>query len=369
MPFAKPIFLFCLLSFSVFAEKTPLEKQLEITRSAYLIPGLSAAIYVDGQAIEHAVSGIRKVGSPELIDRSDKFHLGSNTKAMTATLVATFVEEGRLHWTSTIEDLLPFYSLHSDFKKVTIEMLLSHHSGISRDPSDELHIELEKLDAVTGRRELSQIFLSKKPEFVIGQFNYSNIGYILVGHILEVLSGKSWETLMMERLFTPLAMNSCGFGPTSIEEESPSQPWGHVVQNYTIKAVHNDNAPFYGPSANVHCSIPDWIKFLTVHMNGFNHESNFLKQETFDQLHKLADPLNKNDEYTYGGWFRLQRDWAQGDVLTHTGTNTYNFSSAWIAPKTKTILVSTANRGHYSGSWATSDALTTMIRLFIVNKF
>ena len=67
----------------------------------------------------------------------------------------------------------------------------------------------------------------------------------------------------------------------------------------------------------------------------------------------------------HGGWYRLKRDWAKGEVLTHTGTNTYNYASVWMAPKTDIILVSTANRSRFSGGWAGSDAISAMIRLFI----
>lgn len=357
--------LMALSSITAFAGTSLLDSELEKIKSAYLLPGISAAIYVDGYLVEHSVSGIRKVGSEELISKNDKFHLGSCTKSMTATVAATFVEEGKLTWKSTLRELLPTFQIHPELQNVTFEMLFAHRSGLEKDPSDELHLELEKLDPQVGRTELTKIFLNKAPTFARDEFNYSNIGYIIAGNILEVLSGKSWETLMKERLFTPLSMKSCGFGPTSIlNEDAPTQPWGHIVRDYTVKAVHDDNAPFYGPSANVHCSIPDWVKFLSIHVGGFNHRSNFLKQESFDHLQKLA-PVSKSEEYTFGGWYRLQREWAKGDVFTHTGTNTYNFAAVWMAPRTNTILVSTTNRSDYSGSWATSDAISAMIRLFI----
>jgi CubicO group peptidase (beta-lactamase class C family) len=359
-----PFFIF---SLSALAETSLLDSELEKIKAAYLLPGISAAIYIDGNLVEHSVAGIRKVGSEKLISKTDKFHLGSCTKSMTATIAATFVEEGKLTWKSTLRELLPTFQIHPELQNVTYEMLLAHRAGVERDPSDELHIELEKLDSQQGRNELTKIFLNQAPTFNRNEFNYSNIGYIIAGNILEVLSGKSWEMLMHERLFIPLKMATCGFGPTSIlGEEAPSQPWGHIVRDYTVKAVHDDNAPFYGPAANVHCSTQDWVKFLSMHVDGFNHSSKFLKQENFDQLHRLA-LVSKSEEYTFGGWYKLQRDWARGDVLTHTGSNTYNFAAVWIAPRTNTILVSTTNRSHYSGSWATSDAISAMIRLFIKN--
>jgi len=347
------------------SESSELEKHLEKLRAAYVLPGMAAAIYIDGNLIEHAVSGIRKVGSDEKMSKADKFHLGSCTKAMTATVAATFVEEGKLNWSDKLSDLLPNIKIHPGLENVTYEMLLAHRSGLVKDPDDETYLELSKLETSLGRQESAKLFLEKSPSMELGKFNYSNIGYIIAGYVLEQLSGKTWEMLVQERLFIPLAMKSCGFGPTSIlDEKNPTQPWGHIVDQYIVKAIHNDNAPFYGPAANIHCSIPDWTKFLTMHMQGFNHESNFLNQESFDQLHKHY-PTDNPDEYTYGGWYKSHRAWAQGDALTHSGTNTYNYASVWVAPKTKTILISTANRSNFSGSWATSDAISAMIRLFI----
>ena len=58
-------------------------------------------------------------------------------------------------------------------------------------------------------------------------FSYSNAGYIIVGAILERVSGKQWETLIRDRLFTPLKMTSAGFGPPSKSNQT-DQPWGHL---------------------------------------------------------------------------------------------------------------------------------------------
>ncbi len=353
------------LFISVQAYATPLEDHLTLLRETYVIPGMSAAYYKDGKLVEHAVSGIRKVGSNSLISKEDKFHLGSCSKSMTATLAATFIEEEKLNWKATLKELLPNIKVHPELQNVTYEMLLSHRSGILKDPADDLYYELEKLETVKGRETLAKIFLEQKPKFIVDEYSYSNIGYIIAGHILEVISGKSWETLMQERIFNPLEMKSCGFGPTSIENENdPTQPWGHVIRNYALKAVHDDNAPYYGPSANVHCSISDWVKYLQVHIDGFNQEANFLKQESFNQLHKLA-PISNGNEYTYGGWYRLKREWAQGEALTHSGTNTYMYASVWMAPKTKTIFIGTANRATQSASWAVSDSISEMIKIFL----
>src|SRR5690606_8810371 len=203
-------------------------------------------------------------------------------------------------WNDTLSTLLPKLSIHPKLQDVTFQMLLAHQSGIIKDPDNDLYDELEKQDTLKGRSELTRLFLERKPFHEVGNYNYSNIAYIIAGHILEELSGKSWEMLIQERLFIPLGMRSCAFGPTSSPNEKiPSQPWGHYIQDLAVRSIQNDNAPFYGPAANVHCSTGDWVKYLSVHLNGFNKESTFLKEESFQFLHTLY-PKNNPDDYTNG---------------------------------------------------------------------
>jgi hypothetical protein len=103
---------------------------------------------------------------------------------------------------------------------------------------------------------------------------------------------------------------------------------------------------------------------LDIHLRGFNGKAKLLSQESFKQLHKIWQD-DKANQYTFGGWYRLNRFWAKGEVLTHTGTNTYNYASVWMDPKVNVILVSNANRSNFSGGWASSDAISRMISLFL----
>ncbi len=357
--------LFILIPSISFAQnRSNLEQKLDFIREIYVVPGMGAAIYKDGQLMELAVSGIRKVGSQELITKEDKFHLGSCTKSMTATLVATFVEEGHLRWQTTLGEVLPELGIDSNLKNVTIEMLLSHASGLSKDPDFEEMFKLSELESSLGRRILAQKYLSYPPEFNPQTFNYSNIGYIVAGYILEKISDTNWEQLMKERVFDKLDMKTCGFGPTSDPENTdPQNPWGHIFENWNILPVHADNPSFYGPSATVHCSISDWLKYLNQHLLGFKDKSSFISKKNWKKLHEIVKDESFSN-YTYGGWFRIERDWANGDVLTHSGTNTFNYATAWIAPEINTILVSVANRGGPSGGVASDEVI-----LFLIDQY
>lgn len=339
-------------SLITFASDVSLSSELKSIRSLYSIPGMAAAYSKDGSIIQNEVTGVRKINDNTLISSSDKFHLGSITKSMTATLLATFIEEGKFNWNSTLEELLPKLEIHPDLKTVTLEMILAHRSGLDRglgrfkEQIDKLMSTLNtsKITIAEERGLIISVLLRNSPAIVPGSaFSYSNSGYLLLGHILEKYSGKSWETLIQERLFAPLGMKSCGFGsPVILNSKSPDQPWGHSYDDKgNIQSSPIDNNPLWGPAGTVHCTINDLSKYLTMHINGFNGIDSVVKSRTFEKLH-TAYP---GQAYTYGGWFRYQKNWANGTVLTHSGTNEKNMAYVWLAPKKQTSYFGFANLG------------------------
>ena len=353
--------LYFLLTLSTL-QAADLESALSKLRAEYNIPALGVMVTKSNKVLALSASGYRKIGFPEKAETSNKFHLGSCTKAMTATLAAIFVEEGKLNWSDTLRDLFPELKVHQDFKKIRFDQLLVHRTGIAANPNPNLYEQLSKLKVSKAREKLAKIFLTKRPKHEVGTYNYSNIGYIVAGHVLERLSGKSWEKLMASKIFSPLKMN-CGFGPTSSNEEvRPTQPWGHIQRaGNPAVAFQGDNALFYGPAGTVHCSMMDWNKFLDIHIDGFNGTDSILKSSSFKKLHT---PYSEEGEtYTYGGWRRLERRWAKGVVFTHTGSNTLNFSNVWIAPKVEASLIGVANKGGEDAWTATNKVIEKAIKL------
>src|SRR5882757_9429389 len=98
--------------------------------------GMVAAVLRSERIIAQGAVGVRKRGSAEHITLDDQFHLGSCTKAMTATLVAMLVEEGRLNWTTTLGELFAdtVRPMHPVWEKVTLRQVLAHRSGLPMDP-------------------------------------------------------------------------------------------------------------------------------------------------------------------------------------------------------------------------------------------
>ena len=114
---------------------TNLGDMLTRLRQQAELPALAAAAMKGGVVIASGANGVRKVGETTPVTILDKFHLGSCTKAMTATLAAILVEQGRMRWEHSLAQVFPERAakMHSSFRGVTLDMLLTHRSGADHD--------------------------------------------------------------------------------------------------------------------------------------------------------------------------------------------------------------------------------------------
>ena len=105
---------------------------LEYIRDSYDLPALGAMLIVGGEIVEAEAIGVRKLGADARVTRQDRWHLGSNGKAMTATLAAIFVEKGDISWDATIGGVFPelIGKIRPEYVDVTLAELLSHAGGL-----------------------------------------------------------------------------------------------------------------------------------------------------------------------------------------------------------------------------------------------
>ena len=344
---------------------------LEELRVKYGLPALGCAV-IDHGTLTVQISGYRKNGDPTLAAKTDQFHLGSDTKAMTATLLAIFIQRGRLRWNSTLSELFSGVEMNEAYKKVTVEMLTAQRSGITGDVMNfdggRLWRKLwdENLAPRAGRELLVASVLSAPPSYPPGsRFEYSNANYMIAGAILERLADDSWERLIQRELFGPLKMD-CGFGAAgNAGADAPDQPWGHVKtpKGWLPQApgFHADNPPSLGPAGTVHCSMAGWAKFLKFQMDGYNRRPTpILKPDSFVKLQSVYP----GQEYTRGGWLRVSRGWAGpgGVALNHAGSNTMNYAVAWLAPERDLGVLAVTNAAGDEATHAADEAVGALIK-------
>ncbi len=187
---------------------------------------------------------------------------------------------------------------------------------------------------------------------------------MIIGAVLEARTGKSWEVVIKEELFKPLGMNGCGFGAQARAKANPvDQPWPHTRTAGMLRPVtpdfQGDNPPTLGPAGTVHCTLDDWGKFAQLHMDGFNgRNTSLLKSSAFKKLHQSYP----GDEYTYGGWLRVDRPWAGGPTFTHSGSNTMNHAVIWMAPLKDSSFLAVTNAGGEGAEQAADEAVSMLVK-------
>ena len=300
------------------------------------LPAIAGGAIRNGKLVGLGAYGVRRLGHPETVTKDDKFHIGSCTKAMTASLAAMLVESQKIRWNSALAELFPERREKFDaaFRSTTIEALLTHRAGL---PHDGSFSGIPDEPVALQRLAYMEALLAKPPAFEAGSFHYSNAGYIIVGAVIERLTGKPWETALGEKLFNPLGMKTAGFGCCSSSRNATDGTWGHVISGGKLVPRYGDNHRGLGPAGTVHCSVADYLKFASWHSSLGARPPGLLSKNSFTNLHH-----GSKGDYAMG-WMAARRSWAKGPAYTHAGSNTMNFFIVWIAPEIDLALAVACN--------------------------
>ncbi|NNE98933.1 MAG: serine hydrolase [Pyrinomonadaceae bacterium] len=148
--------------------------------------------------------GSRDSEKQKPVENDSRFGIASITKMVTAIIVLQLVEEDKLRLTDSLKTLLPNVEI-TGTNRITIHDLLLHISGL---PNEDDSIYSKKKSPIEFVRETIG---SRKPVAGYGKFNYANIDYVLLGLVIESIEGKSWQTVVEERLIKKLSLSSTGF--------------------------------------------------------------------------------------------------------------------------------------------------------------
>ncbi len=309
------------------------------------LPSIGVTMFDGTGIIETGVAGVRRSGDPTLVEVTDRYSIGSNAKAMTAFLVATFVDDGLVSWDTTIGDVYGdgHPTIDPSRRDVTLRQLLDHTGGLDDDLLEPILTDYDAdAPVVEQRADLTETILSGPGQGSPGRYQYSNLGYTMVGAILEELTGVPWENLMEDRVFGPLGMDSCGFTAPGTPGEV-DQPWGHLSPGgQSIDPGHPeaDLPGVIAPAGVVHCSMADWTLFLQSQLRGFQgSESEIISPEAFSAIQ--AAP--QGSDYALG-WVRNE---APNGVVTmyHHGSNERFTAEVWLIPSENRGLLTVTNLG------------------------
>ena len=225
------------------SRKVDLDTRLAQLQHDTGLTAVAAAVMTGGQLAAAAACGERRRGSGIPVTVDDRWHIGSITKSMTATLLAVLEDDDRLSVSDRLPALLPDVAMAGGWTACTLHHLLTHTAGAPANfPLAALRVWLDTAEElVSARRRFISGVLAREPKSPCGErFAYSNVGYAIAGHIAETAFGVPYETLMRDRVFGPLRLASAGFGPP--QGDRPDQePVGHAVR---LRWIRSPKDPF-----------------------------------------------------------------------------------------------------------------------------
>jgi beta-lactamase class C len=265
-------------------------------------PGMAVAIISHGEVVYGNTFGMVGLGREEHIDFRTTFRLASVSKTFAGVLTAILVEEGMLSWEDRVVDYLPDFRLKDvrATEELRIKHLLSHSTGLPRHAYSDLldkGVPYQKLKELLGN-----LPLNAQPGKA---YNYQNVAFSLIGDVLEIATGRGYDELLQEKIFTPLGMVGAGSGYEHLMNlENKAYPHYYEFGKYK----NRDIEPKYfdaSPAAGVNASIEDMIQYARL-MTGYFPA--ILSKETAGVLFAPQVDVSKK-ESSVMSWYPVEKAW------------------------------------------------------------
>ncbi|TIC80480.1 beta-lactamase family protein [Nocardioides sp. GY 10113] len=313
------------------------------------IPGAQLGILkvgADGAADElfTTATGVLHAGTGQVATTDSVFQIGSVSKVWTATVIMQLVDEGRFALDTPVAEIVPDLALRDPdvTKTVTVWHLLTHTSGIDGDVFTDTgrgDDALEKYTAVLGD--------AAQNHPLGATWSYCNSGYSLLGRIIEVVTGLTWDEAMKERLFAPLGLTHT----TTLPEEA--MVFGHSVGHLT-GGDDPQVAPVWGmprsvgPAGLITSRVEDVLAFARMHLTGgaaadgtrVLSEANVAAMAAYQVECPEKDLLGDS----WGlGWFRC--DWNGHRAIGHDGNTIGQAAFLRLLPEAGIAVAMNTNIG------------------------
>lgn len=300
-----------------------------------------------------------------------RFRVGSVSKIFTSTLILGLVEEGRLSLDTKLSEFFPKIP---DAQTVTIAQLLSHSSGVHNFTNDKSYVTYYTKPQT--HEQMLRRFAKNKPDFTPGsKHDYSNAGFILLGYIVEKVTGKPYGEYLQERIVKPLGLKHTGYGGKIDPSQNQARSYERVKGAWAVTPETDMSIP-HGAGAVV--STPG---DLGMFVEGL-FAGKLLKKETLDKMTTIRDgygfgifklPFGEKTAYGHGGsidGFRSQAaffpkenlavafcanglDYPQNDVLI--GLLKISFGQAYTVPDFRTVAVASDVLARYAGIYGAEN--------------
>lgn len=291
---------------------------------AFDVPGVAIAVVKDDSIIFAKGYGTRTIGRNEPVTDRTMFAIGSASKAFTAASLAMLVDDGKVRWDEPVSRYLPWFQMYDPYvsRELTVRDLLTHRSGLERG-------DLLWYGSSWSRDEIVRRVRFLKPTYSMrAAFSYQNIMFLTAGQVAAQASGKRWDDLVRERIFTPLGMTATNTSITALAGLTDVATPHYKIDD-TVRAVPYRNIDNIGPAGSINSNVRDMAQWVRFQLDSARAGGKTLiTANSFVETHTPQTLIGVNTEgrrtnpfthfMSYGfGWF-LQ-DYRGREVVQHGG--------------------------------------------------
>jgi CubicO group peptidase (beta-lactamase class C family) len=308
------------------------ERQVEKARSDFHVPGMAVAVVQKDRVIYAKGFGVKEIGKSEPVDPHTLFQVGSTSKAFTATLVASLVDEGKIGWKDPVISHLPRFAMFDPWvtKEFQVRDLMAQHSGMKPYAGDIL--------AMTGygREDIvrSTAFIRPVSSFR-SEFAYVNNLWVTAAAVVEAKTGKTWEQNLQERIFDPLGMSESSMSREALFKSGNSATF-HTFDGKTVKPISRDWPLFdwpyvYGPAGGINSNVLDMARWVRMQLGEGTFEGRqVIGKESLAFTHEPQTPVPGGKNAYCLGW--VKSDYEPCPLVWHNGATTGSGTLVMMAP-------------------------------------
>jgi CubicO group peptidase (beta-lactamase class C family) len=324
-------------------QDTALVEQVSSLGTELEVPGVSAAIVVDGVET-YAFHGITSIKNPLPVDADTLFQFGSTGKTYTATAIMRLMERGDLELDAPVRRYLPHFQLQDEdvAREVTVLHLLNHTAGWEGDLSENTGEGDDALERYVGlMRGIKQV----TP--LGAAVSYNNASLSVAGRIIETITGTTYEKAMRELVLDPLGMDATLFFMTEIMMRrfavGHSKEQDGTIKPSRVWALPRGNSPAGGMSA----TAADQIRWARFHLGDGTAPdgTRLLSAESVKRMQQPTVSMPGSAVGDHVGISWLLRDVGGLRLVTHGGTTVGQYSEFVMVPERDFALISMTNCG------------------------
>ncbi len=325
-------------------DKDKLESIVKTLVKEQGVPGLAIGIVVNDR-LEHFFSfGYADKIKKTPIDEYTGFQIGSLTKPLIATLAMKMYSDGKINIHQPIQDYLPNELIPNSSIPITLAHLLSHSSGLPQEPINRIDLPntptvpkpYSKIELYTGLKNTDLLFI---PGTYV---QYSNLGLMLAGHILEEVAKQPLEELLKNELLVKLDMTSTYAQKKPEKVVEASHYWR--LDDAIIAHPRWEIGEIWG-NGGITSNMNDMSKYLSIQFKRSNSNPSFIPPEYLILSQTPRVPANRfYSEFLGLGWY-INRDEHIGTHVYHSGDADGHSSYISFSPEDGIGLIVFANMG------------------------